>query len=81
MDDNQIADIIGYWLEREEERIARAKFGQDLVLTKYTHAALVNDMYSAWRDYIANNIRGMRYPYPFSPNYTRPFAPTQRTVE
>lgn len=60
--DEDIQNTINYWLEHEDERLARAKKGQDYFLKKFENRNYVEDVV-----YYINRAkagqRGMVFPY------------------
>ena len=67
--DNDIIKTVSWWLSHKEERIKRARIGQEIATKKYTTKAAAESMVHAMKSYLAGQ-RGMVFPHPFSPvNY------------
>lgn len=63
-DVNTVSDRINYWLTHSEERIKRARIGQEINLKYYTYDSFVENLYQHWMAY-RNGVRGMILPHSF----------------
>lgn len=67
--DADIVNTVDWWLTHDEERIKRARIGQEIATKKYTTKVAAENMVHAMKSYLAGQ-RGMVFPHKFSPvNY------------
>jgi len=64
--DSELINTVSWWLNHSREREERARFGQQLVLSRYTTMHAAREMIFAMKQYIAG-VRGLVFPHPFTP--------------